>query len=857
MKKTISKFLMATIVMAGVGAEAFASSETVFLDIGVDHANYDAIEFLKDAGVVEGYDDGSFKAESTINRAEFLKIVMEASDFEIEGEDCYDDVDDEWFAPYVCKATELGLVKGYDDGLFRPGQTIKFSEASKIVANTLDVDQPDDIDWNYWYQPYVISLEVLNAIPTSIPSFSHELSRGEMAEMIWRVQEVGYHDGSTFRDIKNKLDLEHSEGKLSRFDSCTDLEEHVAFNSNAYYDFYDGIEYDAYYGYYDDFDDDTFVFAEEEAAPMASIITDGESAGDLGGGLEKSADEASETNVQVAGVDEADIVKNDLEYIYVLKDNEIRIIDAYPAEDMFEFDTITFEDESFWADDMYVDGDRLVVIGETYSSIYEEVEGQESKFAAKLELAIDYEYDYWDWDTLTKVYIFDISDRSDAEMLRSVVFEGYYASSRKVDDRVYVVVDKYEDYYYYDEEWDDDELLPLHYDSEDGDIEPITGCGDVLYFPGVDTTDYLILASIPFEDEKAEVEEEVVLGSSGDVYSSRDNLYVAEYNYNYDWWGWDNYDYEEETTIHKFALNEGDIAYQGEGKVPGTVLNQFSMDENDGYFRVATTLGDAWNGSSRNNLYILDSDMNRVGSVEDIAPGESIYSVRFMGERAYMVTFKKVDPFFVIDVADPKAPKILGELKIPGYSDYLHPYGDDYVIGFGKDTVEADDDNWWGTQFAWYQGLKIAMFDVSDLENPKELHKVVIGDRGTESELLYDHKALLFDANKGLMALPIKVAELSESVKESSTEGNEYGDYTWQGAYVYDVSAEDGFQLKGKISHYADGAIEKEEWWYSGPQDIKRILYIGDVLYTVSMDAVQANDINTLDKIMKLILPSG
>ena len=835
------------------GIEVFASSEALFDDIDSDHENYEAITYLEAAGVVEGYDDGNYKADITINRAEFLKIVMEASDYDPAGEDCYDDVDDEWFAPYICKATDLGLVKGYDDGTFKPGQPINFAEASKIVANTLDVEQSDNTDWDYWYQPYVISLEVLNAVPQTIPSFSHELTRGEMAEMIWRVEDYGYHDSATFRSIKNQLDAQASNGELANFDSCIELEEHVAFNTDAYYDFYEGLEAPYNNDFY--YLEDDFVMAESaEESTGASEPTDS------GAELKSadSADEASETNVQVAGVDEADIVKNDLEYIYVLKDNTVKIISAYPAEEMEELDEVTFDDGDFWPTDMYVDGDRLVVLGETYASIYEEANGEPQPFEEDVEVAIDYDYSYWDWDTLTKVYVFDISDRSDVELMRSVVFEGYYESSRKVDDMVYLVVERYESYYSYEDDWDENEILPLYYDSTEGDIETITGCGDVWYYPGVDTTEYLILAAIPVEDSKAEVTEEVILGSSGDVYSSRDNLYVAEYSSNYDWWGWDDYGSDdEESIIHKFALNEGDIAYEGEGRVPGSVLNQFSMDEQNGYFRVATTIGDVWSGDSTNNLYILDEEMNLTGSVEGIAPGEEIYSVRFMGDRAYMVTFKKVDPFFVIDVADPTSPEVLGELKIPGYSDYLHPYGDDYVIGFGKDTVEAEEDNWWGTPFAWYQGLKIAMFDVSDLENPKELHKVIIGDRGTESELLYTHKALLFDADKGLMALPITLAELPDEVKESSSEGNEYGDYTWQGAYIYDVSAEDGFQLKGKISHYDEGEIEAEEWWYGGVQDIERILYIGDILYTVSMDAVQANDMDTLEEIMKLIVTSG
>lgn len=221
-----------------------------------------------------------------------------------------------------------------------------------------------------------------------------------------------------------------------------------------------------------------------------------------------------------------------------------------------------------------------------------------------------------------------------------------------------------------------------------------------------------------------------------------------------------------------------------------------------------------------------------------------------------MVTFKKVDPFFVIDVADPNHPKILGKLKIPGYSDYLHPFDEDHIIGFGKEAIDASTEEVEDRDldFAWYQGMKVAMFDVTDVENPTELHKIVIGDRGTESNLLYDHKALLFDAAKGLMAFPVTLAELSDEVKnDPETADNTYGDYTYQGAYVYDVSIEDGFEFRGRISHYADDEVEDLAgyYWY-GVKDIERILYIGDYLYTVSQSIVQANNMDDLEFVDKV-----
>jgi uncharacterized secreted protein with C-terminal beta-propeller domain len=237
--------------------------------------------------------------------------------------------------------------------------------------------------------------------------------------------------------------------------------------------------------------------------------------------------------------------------------------------------------------------------------------------------------------------------------------------------------------------------------------------------------------------------------------------------------------------------------------------------------------------------------MDMVGKIEGIAPGEEIYSTRFMGDRLYMVTFKKIDPFFVIDLSDPKYPDILGKLKIPGYSDYLHPYDENHIIGFGKDTDEATEEEQrsWDQDFAWYQGIKIAMFDVTDVENPTQMFKEVVGDRGTNSPLLYDHKALLFDKEKGLFAFPVAVAEIPESEKTDDMSGSTYGEFVFQGAYVYHVDLENGFDLQATITHWdEDEVADKSGYYWYGQKDVERVLYIGDFLYTVSKEMIKAND---------------
>ena len=307
----------------------------------------------------------------------------------------------------------------------------------------------------------------------------------------------------------------------------------------------------------------------------------------------------------------------------------------------------------------------------------------------------------------------------------------------------------------------------------------------------------------------------------------------------------------EKTIIHKISLEN--IKYEGRGEVPGHALNQFSMDEFDNTFRIATTTGEVWSGNSLNHLYVLDEQLNIIGKVEDLAKGEKIYSVRFMGKRAYVVTFKKVDPLFVFDLSNPQNPKAVGELKIPGYSDYLHPYDENHIIGIGKDAIDASEAEKSGRDldFAWYQGIKLALFDVTDPANPKEVSKFNIGDRGTDSEALYEHKAFLFDKEKELLVIPISLHEIDREKYGTALNPTNYGDLTFEGVYVLSLNLENGFQLKGRVSHKA---ITQGEYRYNYGSQIRRSMYINNVLYTLSMGKLQANDLTSLEKISEVKL---
>jgi uncharacterized secreted protein with C-terminal beta-propeller domain len=219
-----------------------------------------------------------------------------------------------------------------------------------------------------------------------------------------------------------------------------------------------------------------------------------------------------------------------------------------------------------------------------------------------------------------------------------------------------------------------------------------------------------------------------------------------------------------------------------------------------------------------------------------------------MGERGYLVTFKQVDPLFVIDLSDPYNPEKLGELKITGYSEYLHPYDENHIIGIGKETTDAG-------EFAWYQGVKISLFDVTDVSNPREISKLEIGDRGTDSPVLWDHKAFLFDRSRNLLVMPVLVAEVDVSDYPEGVPSWAYGEPVWQGAYVFHVSADVGLNLTGRITHIeSPDDLGQDYYYYYSPFSVERSLYIDDVLYTISDAKIKMNSLENLDYINEVQL---
>ncbi len=548
---------------------------------------------------------------------------------------------------------------------------------------------------------------------------------------------------------------------------------------------------------------------------------------------ESGAIEHSDTNIQVQGVDEGDTVKTDGQYIYRIQNGQVNIMQAYPANSMASIASLKF-DTQFSPIELYVQGEQMIVIGTGWRADSNNNAVPVLQKQRQTKMAI------WapSGESRTMARVYDISDRTAPVIQREIAFTGDYLSSRKIDDNVYLIGRKYPNYYFRyfgfglmasdSAKMTTDNVLPHISDSAVANGEehtlPLT---DLYYFPNFVEPDYVVVAGFSLSALNQQADIKAYLGSGDITYASSKNLYLSAADYNSDTVT-DSSVSSPVTHLYKFALDKGGVTFSKAGEVPGVVLNSFSMDEHNDYFRIATTVdqwttsGDIGNLQTWNNLYTLDSDMKIAGRLEHLAEGERIYSARFMGDRSYLVTFRQTDPLFVIDLSTPTAPKVLGELKIPGFSNYLHPYDENHILGFGQDTQET-------STGVVTKGMKLAMFDVTDVANPTEMHSLTIGDQGTYSPLMWDHKALLFDKKRGLLGFPI-----SETAQQA---GDQWPSEVFQGAHIYKISLADGFQKQAAITHQDNGEM------YNWNHYIQRLLTIGDQLYTLSETRVQANDL--------------
>jgi uncharacterized secreted protein with C-terminal beta-propeller domain len=631
--------------------------------------------------------------------------------------------------------------------------------------------------------------------------------------------------------------------------------------------------------------EETMVLSERAPMPepMAAMDMDASKAQSGSGGVDYST-----TNVQVENVDEPDYLKNDSKYVYIVSQNTLSIIDAYPAESAELVLKIALDIESQYIQNMFLNDDRLVIFynGQSQDEIIPQFD-----FIPRPS-----------YNPVTHALIVDVSEKENPEILKDYTIDGHFRDARMIGDYAYFVTNSNIDYQH--------PRLPIIMERSEPVMIP-----DAFYFDNVERfSNFNTLTAIDIFGDNIN-SETFLMGYSGTIYVSENNFYLT-YQQDLPYGFYENssrdrffdvvvpllpleiqdkiktiqndsslnsarqwseisevmqdsynqmsqnqkeklfdkirealveYDtrIQEEsrkTIIHKISIDEANLDYITKGSVPGRLLNQFSMDEHDDRLRVATTVEyyTQYQGTVRSNaVYVLDENLEIVGGLDEIAPDESIFSARFMGDRLYLVTFQQIDPFFVIDLSS-DTPKILGELKIPGFSNYLHPYDEDHVIGVGRDTKEV------GSGRVQQLGVKIALFDVSNVSDPKVVDDFVIGDSSTHSEALNDHKAFFFDKKKDILSIPIssdlKSLEGVSGAKMIAPDWNR-----WNGFYVFGMDTRDGINLKGTVTH-----TENDSRFYG--MGHSRTFYIEEVLYTASDLYLKMNSINDLKDVNSIKL---
>lgn len=516
----------------------------------------------------------------------------------------------------------------------------------------------------------------------------------------------------------------------------------------------------------------------------------------------------SNTNVRVEGIDEDDIVKTDGDLIYIASYDRVTIVKAYPPEDLRNVSVIAASDvlghevanNTVWINGILISEGRLVII----ACVDEVIPYDPLNYTG---FGI-----YWRQSVPhTVLSVFNITDPAAPSFMYSHGISGYLLASRMTEGRVYLVSQSYiwmaGNEYALPKIWNGSESLEvqldtIHYDPESGDAGSFVN----------------ILALDLVSERMNSLS--IVAGYASTVYMSQDSLFLTFQK----WTGGvivletgnvsgvataaaSKEDSGISTTIYKISIDGISIEPTARGTVVGWLLDQFSIDESDSFVRIATTT--SWT-DQKNAVYVLNGNLDVVGSLEGLAPEERIYAARFVGDTLYLVTFRQVDPLFVIDLSVPTNPRVLGMLHIPGFSSYLHSVDGTHILGIGTENTSA----------------KVAVFDVSDPENPVEVSRYVIGNLSWSSA--WDYKSILFDREKGLLVIPVSVI-------------NDPWYYNWSSdAYVFNVSGETGIVLKGIVGH-------GDSTW------ISRSMYIGDYLYTVSESMIKVNSLSDLSEIGQLI----
>ena len=579
--------------------------------------------------------------------------------------------------------------------------------------------------------------------------------------------------------------------------------------------------------------------------PSASSISGGavsSNSFDLGF-IETKSREYSNTNLQVKNVDEADITKTDGKYIYSISDNNVLITDVSNPEKMEVVGVIGGSDKEIPVD-LILNTDKhcLVVIKESGNS-----------------------------NSNTYVSIYNISNIKEIKTEKTFELKSNYYTSRAVNGYIYIISTG--SLRQKDQNDKNDKEIDISY-TEDNEYKEID-LRNIQYLKGEESAYQTLVASYKLGSTEP-INVNSYLFSAENVYVSENNIYIADSSYDdsdedtignsfkhlfgpggllgwlhYEIEGSNNYTYTNKTNINKIAINEeGKTNYIDSAKVNGKTINQFSMDEYNNEFRIA--LYESGKGS---RIVVFDENLKQIGETEYIEPTENMYASRFIGNRAYLVTYRNMDPLFVFDLSNGENPKLLGKLEIPGYSTYLQAYDEDHLIGIGMNSETKINKDSMGrviSSSTVITGMKMAIFDVSDVKNPKQISQTTIGDRYTTSAVLDNHKALLFSKAKGIICIPVNTYDTRMEVTDStniSTIINDYKSYNSryknmsEGYLVYNINLDEGFKLKGNITHELSTSDPNSNYSKS---DLLRGLWIEDYLFTISQSEMKANRISDL-----------
>lgn len=544
----------------------------------------------------------------------------------------------------------------------------------------------------------------------------------------------------------------------------------------------------------------------------------------------------SATNVQVQGVDEADIVKTDGQHVYFALNGALRIAAVDPPR------LVSVTALPGKVKELFLYGERAVVYVALGGS------GQPS-------CTYGYDCEVRGDGSRTKLFVLDVKRPASPIILRSFELSGSLVAARRIDNSVHTVVVDGERPSAYLQTWPDPlprcgvyeatvkaQLARLARANEQAiraahslptlteNGQSRTFCAEILRDPSEQEPAFTTIYSFDLSKDHGAIHGKSLLSRPGTVYASREALYVAVRKSR-------GFSAGEQSTLHKFRLGKlpEQTAYLASGKVPGHVLNQFALDEWQSNLRVATTLGRVPDPAVESQVTVLgerSGTLVELGAVKHLARGEDIRSVRFDAERAYVVTFKKTDPLFVLDFGDASAPKLLGELKIPGFSTYLHRIDPNHLISIGFDAEDRGD-------FAYFNGLLLQLFDVTRPTQPKLLHREILGTRGSGSEAATNHLAFNYLAEDGLLAIPSILCEGG---------GNgAFGRLTFAGLLIYEVSVDKGFRRLGGINHGSVGA-RCDTWWSNSTSTVKRSLFLDDQVWSIATDRAKVQKLTALGR---------